>query len=252
MAKLSDVMGRLEAFHISIFLYVIGYIQMAASQNVATYASAQLFYAAGSTGIQILIQIFIADTSNLLWRAFMSSLPDLPYLWTVWTGSQIFGAIIGPDGTGWRWGYGMWTIILPVAYIPLALALWTSKRKANKAGLMPRNPYWGKPVKEILVALWYDLDFFGLLLLTALIALILIPLTIGPNTAGWNNPSVIAMFVVGGICLIAFPLWERSTKLAPKAFFPRDIFRNRTALFGFAIGFFYYSEHNHDTCSLMH
>lgn len=242
MAKLSDVAGRLEAFNISIFLYVIGYIQQAASHNVATYASAQLFYAAGSTGNQILIQIFIADTSDLLWRAFMSSLPDLPYLWTVWTGSEIFGSLNAPGGAGWRWGYGIWCIIVPVAYIPLFLALFINKRRAKKMGVYPRSPYRGKSVWQVLVALWYDLDFFGLLLLTATIALILIPLTIGPVTAGWDNPSVIAMFCVGGVCLIAFPFWERNRKLAPKAFFPRDIFRNRTALFGFAIAFFYFSE----------
>lgn len=241
MAKLSDVTGRLEAFSIAIFLYVVGYIQQAASQNTETLAAAQLFYAAGSTGIQILIQIFVADTSDLLWRAFFSSLPDLPYIWTVWVGSEILGSLTAPGGPGWRWGYAVWTIVLPISFIPLFIALFVNLRKAKQMGIYPRSPYRGKPFMEILKTLWYDLDFFGLLLLTALIALILVPLTIGP-TAGWSNPSVIAMFCVGGVCLLVFPFWEMSKKLAPKAFFPRDIFRNRTALLGFAIGFFYFSE----------
>jgi MFS family permease len=38
MAKIGDVFGRMEAFLLSVLLYVVGYIQMAASHNVETYA----------------------------------------------------------------------------------------------------------------------------------------------------------------------------------------------------------------------
>jgi len=38
MAKIGDVFGRMEAFLLSVVLYVAGYIQMAASSNVETYA----------------------------------------------------------------------------------------------------------------------------------------------------------------------------------------------------------------------
>ena len=104
MAKIANVFGRLEAFSISVFLYVIGYIQMAASNNVKTFASAQIFYSAGSTGLQILIQIFVADTSDLLNRALVSSLPDVPFLITVWVGPPIANSLLAH--TTWRWGYG--------------------------------------------------------------------------------------------------------------------------------------------------
>lgn len=107
MAKVADVFGRAEAFTISIILYILGYIQQATSQNIGTYTSAQIFYAAGSTGLRILQQIFIADTSDLLNRALLSSLPDTPFLVTVWIGPEIAGRLgAGP----WRWGYGMWCV----------------------------------------------------------------------------------------------------------------------------------------------
>ena len=38
MAKIGDVFGRMEAFLLSVVLYVVGYVQMAASHNVETYA----------------------------------------------------------------------------------------------------------------------------------------------------------------------------------------------------------------------
>src|SRR5690625_4335391 len=119
MAKMADVFGRFEAFCISIVIFVLGYIQMAASTNVQTYASAQIFYSAGSTGLQILQQIFIADSSDLLNRALFAKLPDFPFLLTVWIGPLIASKIL--ENTTWRWGYGMWAIALPAAFLPLAL-----------------------------------------------------------------------------------------------------------------------------------
>ncbi|KAI4133365.1 MAG: hypothetical protein LQ338_000265 [Usnochroma carphineum] len=142
MAKLANAFGRLEAFSISVFLYVIGYIQMAASNNVKTFASAQIFYSAGSTGLQILQQIFIADTSDLLNRALWSSLPDVPFLITVWVGPPIANSIL--TNTTWRWGYGIWTIVLPVAFLPLALALLLNIRKAMNLGQLPPSPWKGQ------------------------------------------------------------------------------------------------------------
>ncbi|EHK97102.1 putative Siderophore iron transporter mirC [Glarea lozoyensis 74030] len=80
MAKVADVFGRLEAFTFSVFLYILGYIQMATSNNVESFAAAQIFYSAGSTGLQILQQIFIADTSDLLNLVFYLSVQ--PYFYS--------------------------------------------------------------------------------------------------------------------------------------------------------------------------
>ncbi|PUU77145.1 hypothetical protein B9Z19DRAFT_194623 [Tuber borchii] len=120
---------------------------MAASKNISTYASAQIFYAAGSTGLRILQQIFIADTSDLLNRALLSSLPDTPFLIKVWAGPQTAQHFTtGP----WRWGYAMWTIITPVLSLPLFIALWLNQRKAAKAGLLPQYPWKSQGVANFL------------------------------------------------------------------------------------------------------
>lgn len=241
MSKVADVFGRLESFSLAIFLYTIGYIQQAASTNVQTFASAQIFYSAGSQGLQILQQIFAADTTDLLNRALFSTIFDIPFLWTVWAGSPIAQRIL-PD---WRWGYGVWAIVLPVLSAPLLLTLFLNQRKARRAGLLPVSPYQGKTVFQVVKSLWFDLDFFGLLLLAAAISLILLPLTLAPRASGgWTNGSMIAMLVIGGACLFVFPFWERSSRLAPKAFFPKELFQNRTVLAGLAIGFFYFSKLN--------
>ncbi|KAL8758117.1 MAG: hypothetical protein Q9184_004028, partial [Pyrenodesmia sp. 2 TL-2023] len=186
MAKIANAFGRLEAFSISVFLYVIGYIQMAGSNNVKTFAAAQIFYSAGNTGLQILQQIFIADTSDLLNRALWSSLPDVPFLVTVWTGAPIANSLL--THTSWRWGYGIWAIVLPVAFLPLALALFLNMRKAKKLNQLAPFPWKGQSFLGGVKSIWHELDIMGLLLLTAAFSLILIPCTLAQRaTGGWNN-----------------------------------------------------------------
>ncbi|EEP75905.1 siderophore iron transporter mirC [Uncinocarpus reesii 1704] len=196
MAKIADVFGRFEAFCISVLIYILGYVQMAASKNVQTYASAQIFYSAGSTGLQILQQVFIADSSDLLNRALFASLPDLPFLVTVWVGPMIASFILR-DLT-WRWGYGMWAVLLPAAFLPLALSLWLNQRKAQRLQLLRPKPWKGKGFRSLLRSTWYELDLFGLILLSAALILILVPLTLAANAKDtWHNPSIITMIVAG-------------------------------------------------------
>lgn len=241
MAKIANVFGRLEAFSFSIFLYVVGYIQMAASQNVQTFASAQIFYSAGLTGLQILQQIFIADTSDLLNRALFSSLPDLPFLVTVWIGPPIAQNLL--TYSSWRWGYGLWAIVLPVAFLPLAVALFLNRRRASKQGIIPSHPWQGVKPGPAVRNTWLELDVGGLLLLSAAIALILLPLTLAVGLPGqWANGKIIAMFVVGGLCLIAFPIWESSKLFAPRPFLSLRLLRNTNVLVGCVIGFCYFGE----------
>ncbi|KAI0535641.1 siderochrome-iron transporter MirC [Xylaria digitata] len=240
MAKIADVFGRLEAFTICIVLYVLGYIQMAASANVQTFAAAQIFYSAGSTGLQILQQVFVADTSDLANRALFSSLPDTPFLVTTWIGSIIGGAIVA--SSTWRWAYGIWAIILPVVFLPLALTLLLNGRRAKRMGLQPeKRNFTEGGILSVITNIWNQLDIGGIILLSASFALILIPLTLTKSTpGGWQSPTIIALIVVGGVLLIAFPLWEGSKKLAPHPLIPLELLRSRTFCAGCAIGFFYF------------
>ena len=241
MAKIANVFGRLEAFSLSIFLYLLGYIQMAGSNNVKTFASAQIFYSAGSTGLQILQQIFIADTSDLLNRALFSSLPDLPFLVTVWVGPPIANSILAHST--WRWGYGLWTIVLLAAFVPLALALILNLRRAARMGMLPKPVWKDATARGALHSCWYGLDVMGLLLLSAAISLILLPLTLAAKAkGGWSNASMIAMVVVGGCLLIAFLLWEMNRKLAPQPFLALPLLKHRTVVAGCLIGFFYFGK----------
>lgn len=242
MAKVADVFGRFEAFCVSILIYILGYIQMAASTNVQTYASAQIFYSAGSTGLQILQQVFIADSSDLLNRAFLALLPEFPFLVTVWLGPTIADAVLRTSS--WRWGYGMWAIILPAAFLPLALSLLLNQRKARRLNLIKSSRHKRKQsLFSVVKRTWYDLDVGGLTMLSAAVTLILVPLTLAANSKnGWGNTNIIMMMVVGVVLLCFLPLWEGSKKLAPKPLLSLHLLRQRTALAGCALAFWYFSK----------
>lgn len=236
MAAVANVFGRLEAFSISIFLYVLGYIQQAASNNVRAYASAQIFYAAGGTGLRILQQIFVADTTDLLNRALFSSLPDVPFLITIWVGPPISESLL--SHSTWRWGYGIWAIILPVSFLPLALVLTLNAAKLRR---LPQAPKQHRSLAQWTKYLWYELDIMGLLLLCAAASLILIPLALAPTAKhGWRNGSIIAMLVIGCVSAIAFLLWESNPKVAPRPFIALRILADRTVYAGCIITFFYF------------
>jgi MFS family permease len=243
MAKVADVFGRFEAFCVSILIYVLGYIQMAASTNVQTYASAQIFYSAGSTGLQILQQVFIADSSDLLNRALFALLPELPFLITVWIGPMIASAVL--KGASWRWGYGMWAIVLPAAFLPLALSLLLNQRKARRLRLIKTKTHRKWNLWQSLWGTWLDLDMSGLILISAAFTLILIPLTLGANSKdGWKNDGIVTMISVGCACLILFPMWESSRRLAPKPLLSLHLLTERTVLAGCALAFFYFSKYH--------
>lgn len=217
MAKVADVFGRMEAFAVSVGLFTLGYIQMAASNNVETFAAAQIFYSAGSTGLLILQQVFIADTTDLGWRALFSTLPDLPFLVTTWIGNLIGTGIMNSSGS-WRWAYGMWAIILPVSFLPLLISLFLNNRRAKQLGLVPEkvSTVQGGPLK-VLKNLWTDLDIGGILILSGGFSLILIPCTIAETTTGgWQNKDIIAMVTVGAVLLVVYPFWEMGTRMGKK------------------------------------
>ncbi|KAF5857695.1 hypothetical protein ETB97_005410 [Aspergillus alliaceus] len=86
--KLIDIWGRPQAFALMIVCMTVGLIMMAGCNNVQTYCAAQVSYSVGSTGVDFVMTIFIADTSALTNRAFWLAFTGSPYIATVWAYGQ--------------------------------------------------------------------------------------------------------------------------------------------------------------------
>lgn len=205
MIKVVNIFECLKTFSINVFLYVMKYIQMTGFNNVKTFAFTQIFYTAELTELQILQQIFIADTSNLLNHALFFSLSDISFLIMIWVDSSITQSILSK--MIWRWGYSIWTIMLSVTFMSLALTLFLNQRKAARLEILSHSPFREQKPLSVLKTLWYKLDVMRLLLLFTAIFLILILLTLAATVKSeWHNLSIIVMIVIKCVCLVLISL----------------------------------------------
>ncbi|OAA49229.1 siderophore iron transporter mirA [Cordyceps fumosorosea ARSEF 2679] len=246
IAKLSDVFGRAEMFALSIFFQTLSYILFATSQNIGNYFTAGLFDAVGSTGFGLTQQVFIADSTSLVDRAFWSTLPE-----TLTTIPALYlGSLMGQSfltRTGWRWAYGTWAMVVPVVSVPLIGTVMVLQRRAAKQGLLPPGgpaaaaapSAWGR-LRRLL---WTEIDLPGLVLLVAGLSLILIPLSLtgSLNPGRWREASFIAMVVVGAVLLVSFVEWD--VKFAKRPYIPARM-ANRTVIAACLIQVFDFMEYS--------
>ncbi|CAN9437485.1 Siderophore iron transporter [Alternaria tenuissima] len=238
LAKLLDMWGRPQGLLLSLFVWMVGYIMMASCQNVETYAAAQVFSSTGSQAVSYILTVFIADTSTLKNRALMLSFATSPYVITTWIGGPVAQSVLA--GPGWRWAFGIFTIVIPVVVVPLAALVLFNDRKARKQGLLePRRIDWSPAaIKKFCI----DIDAVGILILVAGMALFLLPFSLYSYQAEkWKSPMIIGMIVAGFVLLIAFPIWERF--FAPVTFIPYKLLLDRTVfLAGVMFVFVYFNS----------
>lgn len=69
----------------------------------------------------------------------------------------------------------------------------------------------------------------GLLLITGGFSLILLPFSLAAyQSKGWASGMIIAMLVIGFVCLCLFPIYEKW--FSKKCFLPFELMSNRTIL----------------------
>ncbi|KAK7429423.1 hypothetical protein QQZ08_004015 [Neonectria magnoliae] len=248
MAKFSNVFGRAEGLTASILFLVLSQIMYAACQNIATYIAGGIFESIGDTGYVIMQQVFIADTTSLLDRGLWSSLPEsIASIPTLYLGSIVGDSVL--LHSTWRWGYGMWAVIIPFCAAPLTITLFILQRRARKNGYRRENS-WAVGdqsqsfVKRLANVLWIDLDILGAVLLTIGLGLALIPLSLtgSKNSDRWDQGSYIAMLVIGVFVVGVFLLWD--AKFAKVPFMPFRMIKERTVIAACILSmldFFHYS-----------
>ncbi|EJD39292.1 MFS general substrate transporter [Auricularia subglabra TFB-10046 SS5] len=225
IAKISDVVGRAEAYCLCVTFYVLSYIVCASAKSMSVYAGGMVIYALGQTGTQVLNQILLSDISPQRWRGFVLAFSYFPFLITPWVAASIVDSVI--TGIGWRWGYGMFAILMPFSASFIIIPLFVYQSRARKRRLIePRNL---SPV-----AFFHEVDFFGTLLLCGGAAMILIPISLAstlPKT--WENPRIDALLAIGGACLLAFPFYEK--RYARYPIVPMSFLKNPTIVLACAL-----------------
>lgn len=203
IAKISDVFGRAEAYLLSLAFYVFGYLIVSTAPSLPRLIGGIVFQATGNTGIQVLQSIIIADSTTAKWRGLIIGIVNLPYL--------INFAVAGPlvelvmSTRGWRFGFLLWTIILPISALPLLITLVVGQRRAKKAGLLMTTPMqsdsWWKAAAE----LGSQIDAIGLVLFSLGFLLLLVPLSeAGHGLSSFGKPPTFAHWAMTTILIHTF------------------------------------------------
>lgn len=217
----------------------------AACPNAETYVVAGIFNAWGNTGFLLTEQVFVAETVSKANRGLLSAIPtSITGIAVLVAGSIAAGKIVVT--AGWRWGYGIFAIMLPVCAAPLVTLLLVLQHKAMKVYGVASTKSDGKEDEtqhrrvwsRVAVYVWVELDMPGALLLMAGSALVLIPLSLtgSSHSDRWQSPSLIAMLVIGAGCLACLVIWDGWH--AKKPIIPLSLLRQRTIVAACLLGLF--------------
>lgn len=241
IGKLSDITSRPTTYVVILVFYALGFIIAATSSTFAAYTVGICFTSIGKSGLDLLSDIIVGDLTPLEWRGFFGAAVSLPFVVTVPINGFIGQAFVDK----WRWGLGMFAILIPVLLTPAIVTLYVMQRRGEKVGMVTmaasrrvrtgaageaelygtsgRLSHWFHLLRGGLI----DIDIIGLIILGVAFSLILLPFSFATSYAqGWSNPKIIAMLVVGFVLLIVFALYEKF--LSPNPVMSQRIMNNRT------------------------
>ncbi|KAL0064001.1 hypothetical protein AAF712_009069 [Marasmius tenuissimus] len=248
IAKISDITSRPYTYVLVLVLYVIGYIAVAFSRSITTFIVGEVFVAIGASGLQLLNTIITADLTPLQWRGFVGSILAAPWIVNVWLSGSIVQAL--SEGEKWRWGYGMFAIIMPVCLSPAILTLIYldgkarqegvvnlassgAARRTAEAGRKDSRSWW-----ETLADNLEEIDAIGLAILGVGWTSLLLPFSLKNHAEnGWGNPYILGMLVIGIVLVVGYIPYEMYVARMPSA--PRRLIMNQTFIMSVIIDFFY-------------
>ncbi|KAF6795326.1 siderophore iron transporter [Colletotrichum musicola] len=209
-AKLLDVWGRTQCMTLMVVFTTTGALMMAACQNVETYCAAQVFYNVGYYGIQFCLVIFVGDSAPMKNRAFLMGWMSTPSIACIWAYGPATEGIL--DTIGFRWGFGMWCVLIPVFCAPFLVVFHRLDKKTLASTTSSATaPLTTGTAKAKLLHYIRDFDVAGLLMLGTGLCFLLLSLSIYSYQAdGWQSSliSVTQASYISNIYLVGASFWN--------------------------------------------
>ncbi|KAG0098455.1 hypothetical protein BGZ93_011429 [Podila epicladia] len=228
--KVSDVFGRAGSLTFAFTSYMLGLIVAGTAHSYAHLGIGEIINGIGSTGINTLSQVVIADTTSLLQRGIMFALYDVGQLINIWVGQALIDPLtLGGPRDKWRLAYIVTGCVAGFGIIFFLIPLWyiTIQLKRRQVARPPRRS---------LRWLFTEFDVVGAVLMTSSVALTCIPIMVAKRMKNnWDNPGIITMLVVGIACFIALIVWY--AKFATRPILSRRVWTNRTVFGGLMVMF---------------
>ena len=136
IAKVLNIWGRAEGFLVFLVVYIVGLVIMASCKGPDGYAAGYVFFYVGYSALYFILDVFVADTSGLKNRGLAFAFVSTPFICTAFTASLLAQAV--ENGPGWRWCFGIFAIIMPFIFAPLAIVFKYYQKKAEKLGLFEK------------------------------------------------------------------------------------------------------------------
>ncbi|KAK8036913.1 siderochrome-iron transporter [Apiospora marii] len=220
IAKISNVIGRGYTLVFTVSCYVLSYILMASARTIGTYAGGFVLYNVGQSGTNVMTTVILTDLFSPRWRAFAIGFSFFPFLITPWVAAFIVASVVAENGIGWRWGIGMFAILMPFGSSFIIGTLLYYQRKAKKMGVLVSQ-------KMTLHEFCSEIDLGGMLLFVSGLACLLLPLTFAAQLArGWRTPWIIALLIIGVFLLACLGFYEKHVAVYP--IIPPSYFKSLT------------------------
>lgn len=192
IGRFADIFGRKTVLLYSFFLLAVADLACGLARTGVQFFIFRACCGIANGGIQLLTNIIISDIVVLKKRAKYYGILSSSIGLANCTGPLILAGFI--KGSTWRTFY----YIMPAICFLVASTIYfvVNKNKKEKQDILTRSEKFKK------------IDYFGFIFSSAGLILLLIPISGGGSTYKWNSSIIIAMFIVGGLCLIGFLLIE--------------------------------------------
>ncbi|KAI0190606.1 MFS multidrug transporter-like protein [Astrocystis sublimbata] len=216
-AKISDILKRKWSLLAAVFLFLIASALCGASQNITMLIVFRAIQGLGGAGCFSISMVVFFELIPKHKYAKYGSIISADIALATLLGPIVGGVIV--DHTTWRW---VFLLNLPIgAFAVLALFL-----------LPNEFPYHGLRTRPIAGerSVIKRVDFLGVFLLVGFIIFLVTALMEASTTFYWSSPVIIVFFILSGVFLISFVMWEwvvTKDTWSIEPIFPFRFFKNR-------------------------
>lgn len=191
--RLSDIYGRKNILLVSIVILLVANLLCGFAKSGPEFYVFRALAGIGAGGIQSLTMVIASDSVTLRERGKYQGILGTSVGMGNIVGPLVMGALT--EKSTWRDFYRIFPGIIALTFVIVCIFVKGNQSKQLNSVLTPRQ----KLMK---------IDYGGMFLSCAGLVLLLVPLSGGGSTFRWDSTLVIVMFVVGGLCIVAFAIYE--------------------------------------------
>lgn len=193
--KISIAFGRKNTLLAAIVIFEVGSLVAALANSMDMLIGGRVIQGIGGGGVLEMIVVILTESVPMSKRALSMTLLGVTFS---------LASVVGPFAGGvlatkvsWRWCFYINLPLGGFAFLLLLVSFNPPKPEGN---------VWAKLRK---------IDFLGTFLLTSGLVLLLLAITFGGVDFPWNSAAVICCFVLGGVVLILFTIYNFGYSTSP-------------------------------------